>query len=457
MHRDIPVDPVLLGLPNPPAHFATSSVRGPTASTSGSGAGNGKGRSGGATAFAPGDPSLAYGPSTSAGEGDQPRAGAAAPDDTRQRSTSQAGPSRSGSAAPRQSGATPAPDTASGSYIPNHRRSKSGSQKPIGAEGVEANELDFYEQLRTKWLPTKDLKVLAEQYGTSCFTMPGSCFASSPKRISVRLAGATWKSGKFSVTEDNTLRAALDSYRVQHNMSIGDLRALLLKKRDVRRPLAHGQAQNEIWEHLARALGDRPLLSIYNHVKVLISGDPVEPPAKAEGDAAAASASATDANAVASGSGSGADNGQDAGPAPLTSSGVLGLGDGNRKGRWTKEEDLTLKRAFEELGSAWSRIGELLGRNGTACRDRWTKQLNNGLALGVVPVDYKQDGVDAPKKMKEGKWSEDEVEELKRLYQQHPAQWKAISRGFGGTRTSTQCRTKWCVAWRICPVKGVSD
>lgn len=228
------------------------------------------------------------------------------------------------------------------------------------------------------------------------------------------------------------------------------MRALLTKKRDVRLPLAHKKAQNEIWEHLARALGDRPLLSIYNHVKLLVAGDPLEAasPAtgqKKEGDSPAPAAS-TDANAEASGSGTKNGKPKAAATPPAGHDAVPAmegiLGDANRKGRWSKEEDDTLCRAFKELGSAWSKIGEMLGRSGTACRDRWTKQLNNGLALGIIPPGMDASTVQKPK---EGKWTDDEVEQLKKLHAEYGSQWKMISQKLGGARTSTQCRTKWFV------------
>lgn len=241
-------------------------------------------------------------------------------------------------------------------------------------------------------------------------------------------------------------------------------------KRDVRKPLAHGQSQNEIWEYLAQALGDRPLLSIYNHVKLLVAGDPIEASsgtpqpsaAAAEGAASAESTPGpgganTDANAVASGSGSGA---AAKGPTPKPNFAVAPgpslegvLGDANRKGRWTPEEDQSLARLLKEFGPSWNEIGRRLGRSGVACRDRWTKQLNNGLALGMTSK-----GESVPvQKAKEGKWSEAEVEQLRALHAEFGSQWKLISTKMGGTRTSTQCRTKWCVFFSPPLLRSISN
>ncbi|GAA5978960.1 hypothetical protein JCM10908_002749 [Rhodotorula pacifica] len=302
-----------------------------------------------------------------------------------------------------------------------------GGTGTIGAEGVEKAKGGFYEQLRSKWMSTKDLKQLSEQYG------------------------ATYKQGKFSLAEDTTLRQAMEQFRLSRGMSPADLRRLLVTKRDVRKPLAHGQSQNEIWEYLAQAVGDRPLLSIYNHVKLLVAGDPIEAAggsgangtpqpdaAGASGSEATPGPSGTNANAVASGSGT-----TSAKPPSFTTvpgpslEGVLG--DANRKGRWSTEEDQQLGRLISELGSSWTEIGRQLGRSGVACRDRWTKQLNNGLALGLTA-----NGESVPvQKAKEGKWTDEEVEQLKVLHAEHGSKWKVISTKMGGTRTSTQCRTKW--------------
>ncbi|GAA5860370.1 hypothetical protein JCM3774_000395 [Rhodotorula dairenensis] len=520
-HRDIPVDPVLLGLlPTPPAHFSTSSVR----SGSGGRGGGSEGRGGhprsvpdqqhhhhqeaveAAAAAAAAVAELARGGGGGGGGGgaattngvkgggskkrkdkgkekakpDNIEVVATAvadadastgADNNNNNNNSNAPPAavETGSSAP-NSAAEPerfeplhdlygqverilGPDhhalhhqkrTGHDGYTGRKASSGAGAGAggAIGAEGVEKAKGGFYDQLRSKWMSTKDLKQLAEQYG------------------------ATYKQGKFSLAEDTTLREAMEQFRLSRGLTPADLRRLLVTKRDVRKPLAHGQSQNEIWEYLAQALGDRPLLSIYNHVKLLVAGDPIEaapgsatasatgtPQPDATGVASGSEATpgpATDAQAVASGSGTGTAGGGGMAKAGSTTpkpnfatvpgpslEGVLG--DANRKGRWTADEDRSLARLLTELGTSWNEIGRQLGRSGTACRDRWTKQLNNGLALGLLP-----NGESVPvQKAKEGKWTDAEVAQLKALHAEFGSQWKLISTKMGGTRTSTQCRTKW--------------
>jgi transposase-like protein len=536
-HRDIPVDPVLLGLlPNPPAHFTTSSVRSGGGRSEGGPAGAGgaseqdrqlqavaaaaavavavaglaRGGGGGGAPAVTDDGGSKSGSSggkkrkdkgkekakadnsievVAAGTDQNPAVAAAAGADSTSSQKQKQQPQPSGSAQEQKESLQDLYSHVTRILGPSHKRhnnnnnndpytgrkvppshgSNGNANGTIGAEGVEKAQGGFYEQLRSKWMSTKDLRQLSEQYGEplSLSLLPVSrcsSFGRTRRRTDSLslLTGATYKQGKFSLAEDTTLREAMEQFRLARGLTPADLRRLLVMKRDVRKPLAHGQSQNEIWEYLAQALGDRPLLSIYNHVKLLVAGDPIEasanangtpqPPAAAAAEGAASAESTpgpgpgpnTDANAVASGSGSGAPKGPTPKPnfavAPGPSlEGVLG--DANRKGRWTPEEDQSLARLLKELGCSWNEIGRQLGRSGVACRDRWTKQLNNGLALGMTPK-----GESVPvQKAKEGKWSEAEVEQLKALHAEFGSQWKLISTKMGGTRTSTQCRTKWCV------------
>ncbi|BGP22070.1 myb-like DNA-binding protein, REB1 [Rhodotorula toruloides] len=264
------------------------------------------------------------------------------------------------------------------------------AQEKLGAAGVEPAKGDFTEQLVTKWWHAADLKKLAEEHG-----MLASVHSPRPSLLLTVLAGigATYKSGKFSKAEDDTLRAAIDAFREERGLTQDELAMLFNTKRDPRpmQPGAIVAPQNEIWIRLARSLGNRPLSAIYTHVKLWYP--------------------------------------------------VGGKDEADKKGeKWTKEEDEALARAVKELGNSWVRIGQELGRSRDSCKDRWTKQLQNGAVLkagtgagGAAPATVK----------KQGKWSEEEEEQLRKLYKKHGAQWTVISAAMGGTRSSTQCRTKW--------------
>lgn len=148
-----------------------------------------------------------------------------------------------------------------------------------------------------------------------------------------------------------------------------------------------GGEANQLWQRLGRALRTRPLLAIYNHVKTVY---PSLDASQSKGE------------------------------------------------RWAAADDAALSAAVKELGNAWERVGAMVGRSATACRDRWTKQLNEG--KGEV--------------LRRGAWTQEEEDELRRLHAELGGQWKAISIKMGGKRSATQCRTKWCVANSAAPGRG---
>ncbi|GAA5877546.1 hypothetical protein JCM1840_005837 [Sporobolomyces johnsonii] len=179
---------------------------------------------------------------------------------------------------------------------------------------------------------------------------------------------ATYKLGKFSASEDKLIEHTLRAYRVQHGLSQDELVALLTTKRDPHKSAPF--AANDVWQQLGGVLVERPLLAIYNHVKRLYSPDA-------------------------------------------------------KRGKWTQEEDEALRAAVNQLGNAWEKIAQAVGRTGGDCRDRWTKQLSNGT------------------EGRHGRWSVQEEDQLRSLQAKHGNSWKLISEKMGGGRTPTQCRIKW--------------
>ncbi|GAA5894736.1 uncharacterized protein JCM6883_002193 [Sporobolomyces salmoneus] len=112
------------------------------------------------------------------------------------------------------------------------------------------------------------------------------------------------------------------------------------------------------------------------------------------------------------------------------------------KGSWTEEEDERLKEAIKEYGkSSWEKIGPVVGRPSGDCRDRWTKQLGGG-----------QD----PEKMKKGKWTKEEEDQLIKLQSELGNSWTAIVKRMGGTRSATQCRIK-CLSRKAMAQQTATD
>lgn len=229
-HRDIPVDPVLLGLlPNPPAHFTTSSVRSGGGEGGSAGARSseqdrqrqavaaaaaaalavaglargGGGGGGGAPAVTDGGGSRS---GSSGGKKrkdkgmekeraradnniqvvagtDQTAAAAVGAGTDSTSSQQQQQPLPSGTVQEQKESLHDLYSHVDRILGPNHKRHNNndpytGRKVPshgsnanrsangtIGAEGVEKAQGGFYEQLRSKWMSTKDLRQLSEQYG----------------------------------------------------------------------------------------------------------------------------------------------------------------------------------------------------------------------------------------------------------------------------------------------------
>ncbi|GAA5854488.1 hypothetical protein JCM9279_006626 [Rhodotorula babjevae] len=233
---------------------------------------------------------------------------------------------------------------------------------PVGAAGSALHHppaplagsaaANFYEDLVTKWMSSKQLKEMAES------------------------AGATYSSGKFTTTEDAAIDTIVAAFCAERSYTPDDFRAFLVVKRAVADKQAQRADTHDLWERLGRALRTRPLLAIYNHVRARY-------------------------------------------PAPDA---FVAKGE-----RWTPEDDERLRAAVVEMGNSWERVGTAVGRAATSCRDRWTKQLVGG----------------QPDKKKTGAWTGDEEEQLRALVQEHGNSWKIVSEKMGGTRSATQCRTKW--------------
>ncbi|GAA5924070.1 uncharacterized protein JCM15063_005538 [Sporobolomyces koalae] len=207
--------------------------------------------------------------------------------------------------------------------------------------------------------------------------------------------GETYKQGKFSSSEDRLIRATIKSFRQRAGMTLAEVITHINSKRH----------QNVASNSLEAGTGAK------------------------KSTKGSASASAT---TVAMAGGPLKEMWLDLGQA-LVERAMLGIWNHVRrmynvdagKGPWTAEEDETLRRAVTEFGqSSWEKIGTSVGRPSGDCRDRWTKQLSSG------------------KDVKRGKWSDEEVEQLKELHREFGNSWTVISKKMG-TRTATQCRIKW--------------
>lgn len=131
------------------------------------------------------------------------------------------------------------------------------------------------------------------------------------------------------------------------------------------------------------------------------------------------------------------------------------------RGTWSADEEEMLKQAVAQKGKAWKEIGDLLGRMGEDCRDRWRNYIVNAehrnreqwtdaevvnLCTAILEcmqlmkedrVRAREEGEDVPES---GTESDREVEDMKHI------NWQAVSDRMGehgGGRSRLQCSFKW--------------
>jgi hypothetical protein len=102
-----------------------------------------------------------------------------------------------------------------------------------------------------------------------------------------------------------------------------------------------------------------------------------------------------------------------------------------RTGKWTADEDKTLKDAVREHGAKnWKTIAVLVtGRSKVQCSKRW----HDALVSNIDPTTART-----------GKWTADEDKKLKDWVREHGTKnWKKLAALVSG-RTKSQCHNRWC-------------
>ncbi len=141
----------------------------------------------------------------------------------------------------------------------------------------------------------------------------------------------------------------------------------------------------------------------------------------------------------------------------------------NKQGKWTEEEDEQLKNLVDQYGEKWAKIAkEMSGRTERQCiyhyqtlnaankQERWTEEEDEQLKNLVD--QYGEKWAKITKEMsgrterqciyhyktflnpavKQGKWTEEEEEQLKNLVDQYGEKWAKIAKEISG-RTDLQC------------------
>ncbi|KAG9289822.1 hypothetical protein G9A89_015402 [Geosiphon pyriformis] len=189
----------------------------------------------------------------------------------------------------------------------------------------------------------------------------------------LRELGVMYTKGKFSKKEDEALIKALETYKEMNQLNEEDIHRLIFEKNGKK------GAKKNFWKDIASVLENRPLKTITNHVQRM------KHPFKGAG-------------------------------------------------KWTSEDDARLIRLKTEYGTNWKKIGELMERTGTSCRDRH------------------RDYLELRETKKSGKWSRVETRQLYEIIDelvnegQSPhagIPWGLVSKKMGLTRSQLQCRSKW--------------
>lgn len=107
-----------------------------------------------------------------------------------------------------------------------------------------------------------------------------------------------------------------------------------------------------------------------------------------------------------------------------------------KQGKWDEDEDAALLRAVGDVGQAWEKVSEHVGRAAGDCRDRYRNHLAHRDVRAV------------------GKWAPEEEAELTRIVRAMTLDlgktadsdvfWSEVSNKMDNRRTRQQCRIKWC-------------
>ncbi|KZT05601.1 uncharacterized protein LAESUDRAFT_655614 [Laetiporus sulphureus 93-53] len=188
----------------------------------------------------------------------------------------------------------------------------------------------------------------------------------------VKKEGLVYKKGKFSAIEEMQLNAAIENYRVAKGLTEYDIEKNVIFSKE--------RGRDSFWQEITSALHLRPIIAVYHHVRRTRHPD-------------------------------------------------------SRKGKWTDSEDDELARAVSDHGQQWEKVGLIVKRMSSDCRDRWRNHLQDRSTR------------------RSGTWTKEEEEELTRIVTEMTLQkgkdidndifWGVVSQRMGGKRGRQQCRIKW--------------
>ncbi|THV08380.1 hypothetical protein K435DRAFT_642104 [Dendrothele bispora CBS 962.96] len=185
--------------------------------------------------------------------------------------------------------------------------------------------------------------------------------------------GLIYKKGKFSAIEEQQLHTAVENYRIAKQLNEDQLNETIFPKDEKSK-------DNAFWSEITAAIPQRPIISVYHHVRRTYH------PFK-------------------------------------------------QQGKWSTEEDDKLREAVANMGQQWEKISLIVGRRASDCRDRYRNHVvgRETRVVGPWTVEEEQQLQRIVENMtiNRGGTLDDEVF------------WSTVAREMGGRRNRQQCRNKW--------------
>ncbi|KAM6496056.1 hypothetical protein JOM56_008762 [Amanita muscaria] len=256
-------------------------------------------------------------------------------------------------------------------YLPDPPVTSPLGQMPVPSNAIIANTNSTAHSPRAKAVPQQ--------------THPGHAHLLANKWLNpsklaelVKAEGLVYKKGKFSATEEQQLRAAIEEYRSAKVLTEDQMMEVIHRKNDKSK-------DNAFWSEITTAVPQRPIISVYHHVRRTYH--------------------------------------------PL-----------KLQGKWTPEEDGLLTQAVADLGQAWEKVSERVGRMSSDCRDRYRNHILNREIRATGMLSSRS-------------WTKEEEEQLTRIVTRMTVEkgkdfdndvfWSKASQEMGGRRGRQQCRIKW--------------
>ncbi|KAJ3863754.1 hypothetical protein EV359DRAFT_42482 [Lentinula novae-zelandiae] len=245
---------------------------------------------------------------------------------------------------------------------------------PVGQVPVSAGKILSTKPTETASGPTYEHEVI-ENYNTEedALLLSTKWISTSKLLDLAKNRGLVYKKGKFSAIEEKQLNDAIERYTTAKQLTPDQLHEVIFPSEDKSR-------DNQFWSEISKAVPQRPIISVYHHVRR------TRHPLKAQG-------------------------------------------------KWLPAEDAKLQEAVASFGQKWEKISFIVGRRAPDCRDRWRNHIV-GREIRVTGPWTKEEEEELTRiveemTVKKGGTLDDDVF------------WGAVSDLMGNKRNRQQCRIKW--------------